>query len=474
VAPSGLPPITRITKRATGPTSISQVSGGTGGDILAFGRYAMRRKEEASMSAAGRNAPVGARVIVVGGGFAGGSFLRNLPALLRRPGECLLVSPEAHHDFVPLAHEVAVGRVHPDSARIPLAVPAEGRGLLRARATGVDLESRILRTTAGEVRYRYLVLAPGSVAARPPEGSADHLQPFWNLDDALRLRSALNEAWRAALRGDDSPGALTVGIVGGGATGVELAAEVAVLFDYLRGRAYRKPAAEPRVVLFEATDRLMAWLDPYFHEVAMEELARLGVEVRLNEPVRGADAGGIETASGYLPARVRVWAAGVEANPLVRDLPGEHDRTGRVRVDERLTLPDHGEVYVLGDNALHRDPRSGRGLPPVASFAVQQGPYAARDLGLRLRGRAESERRPFSPFDRGYLVSLGPESGVGIALGRKVRGAAAQALYRGVFLLYERSLRGRLLTGADWALERLGRVGFDSQTADRPATASHR
>lgn len=417
----------------------------------------------------GGRAPAGARVVIVGGGFAGGSLVRSLPPALRRPGETLVVDPSKEHSFIPLAHEVAVGRIHPDSARVPISRPAAGAstGLLEARATSVEPALKTLHTTSGSVRYEYLILAPGSIAARPPEEFAPYFRSFWSLDDALFLRGRLNEAWRGALRGDDAPGGLTVAIVGGGATGVELAAEVAALFDYLGKRTPRGPSSAPRIVLFEASDRLMSWLDPYFHEVAMEELESLGVEVRLNAPVTGASESGVDTTSGHTPAHVRVWATGVEANPLVRDLPGEHDPTGRIRVGEHLTLSNHPEVYVLGDNGLYRDPRSGD-LPPIASLAVQQGPFVAHDLEARLRGTANKRRKPFAFFDRGYVVSLGPESGVGIALGRKVRGPAAQALYRSVFLYYLKGRRERLLTGADWAMERtLGRVGFDSQVADR-------
>jgi NADH dehydrogenase len=265
---------------------------------------------------------------------------------------------------------------------------------------------------------------------------------------------------------------LTVAIVGGGATGVELAAEVATLFDYLRKRTARSPTEEPRVVLLEATNRLMEWLDPYFHEVAVEELARLGVEIRLNSPVTDADAEGIEASSERLPAAIRVWATGIWANPLIRDLPGWHDEAGRVSVSEHLTLPEHPEVYVLGDGGVYEDPRHGP-LPPTASVAVQQGPYAARDVERRLRDMPGEKRRPFEFFNRGYVVSLGPQSGVADPLGVQTKGRAAQALYRSVFLYYMKSSRGRALTGADWAMERtLGRVGFaDSRQS---AASDHR
>ena len=420
--------------------------------------------------------PAGARVVVVGAGFGGGSFLQSLPPELGRRGETLLVDRGEEYVFTPLIHEVATGRLHPDSVRTQIASDGESsHGFLRAEVTGVDLRQKTLLTSSGAVKYRYLILAPGSVAAPPPEGLLGHFQTFWSLDDAFRLRNSLNETWRAALHRENEPGGLTVAIVGGGTTGVELAAEVAVLFDYLKRRAVRTPDAETRVVLLEATDRLMGWLNPYFHEVALEELLRLGVEVRLNAPVEAANEEGVEVDGEWLPAATRVWVAGVRANPLVRDLPGEHDEAGRVRVSEYLTLPGHPEVYVLGDGGLYEHPRLGP-LPPTASVAVQQGPYAARDVGLRVQNAPEERRRPFDFFDRGYVVSLGPEGAVGDPLGLKVKGRVAQALYRSIFLYYMKS-RERILTGADWAMERtLGRLGFDLQpsASSRQPSASPR
>jgi NADH dehydrogenase len=382
----------------------------------------------------------------------------------------LLVDRDEEYAFIPLIHEVAVGRVHPESVCTPITPNTDASyDVLGAEATRVDLQNNILLTSSGAIKYRYLVLAPGSVAAPPPEGLSDYFQTFWSLAHALELRNALNRAWHtASSRMALPPGRLTVAIVGGGATGVELAAEVAALFDYLRKRTARVPAEEPRVVLLEATDRLMDWLDPYFHDVAVEELTRLGVEIKLNSPVIDADAEGVDTGDERLPAAIRVWATGIRANPLIRDLPGKHDEAGRVSVSEHLTLPEHPDVYVLGDGGVYEHPRQGP-LPPTASVAVQQGPYAARDIERKLRGVPDERRKPFEFFNRGYVVSLGPESGVADPLGVKIKGRAAQALYRSVFLYYMKSSRGRLLTGADWAMDRiLGRVGF---TPDRQPTA---
>ena len=409
----------------------------------------------------------GARVVVVGAGFAGASLIRNLPPVLRRPGQTLLLDRSEEYPFIPLVHEVAVGRIHPDSVRSPIPPLCEGRcGFLKAEVTGIDLAEKALLTSAGGVGYEYLVLAAGSDAARPPGGLSSHFQLFWTLGDALRLRASLRDAWYPAVgpphAREPRPGDLTIAIAGGGATGVELAAEVAVLFRYLEKRSTRSPAVEPRVVLLEAEERLIGWLPEYFHEAALEQLTRLGVEVRLNAPVEEASEEGLRAGDDWLPARIRVWTAGIEISNLVKELPGEHGPAGRIRVDGHLTLPGRAEVYVLGDAGFYEDPRHGP-LPPTASVAVQQGPWTARDLSRRLRGRdAPAERPPFRFFNRGYVVSLGPENAVADALGVRLRGLAAQALYRGVLLYYLKSRRDRVLAASDWAMERtIGRVGFD-------------
>ena len=412
-----------------------------------------------------------ARVVVLGAGFAGASLLRHLPPALRKPGETLLIDRREEYAFVPLIHEVAVGRVHPRTVTSPIAPLCAGDCVfLHAEVSGIDLARKTLETSEGPVGYEYLVLNPGSVAAEPGPRLAGYFHSFWSLDDALRLRTALGGAWRLATSPGPRPpqGTLTVAIVGGGATGVEVAAEVAALFDYLGKRSHRRPSEEPRVVLLEAKHRLMDWLDPYFDSVARKTLTGLGVEVRLNTPVETASAEGVFAGENWLKAGTRVWTAGVEAPSLVRGLPGEHDAAGRSHVGEHLTMPDHPEVYVLGDAGVYTDPRLGP-LPPTASVAVQQGPWVARDLKRRLRGAGSKRGRPpFRFFDRGYVVSLGPESAVADAVGLRLRGPAAQALYRSVLLYYMKSRRDRILTGADWAMERtLGRVGFGTQSPER-------
>ena len=364
--------------------------------LTLYSRLKRAATEEVSQVGRSVNVGRGARVVVVGAGFAGASLLRHLPPILRRPCETLLIDREEQYTFVPLIHEVAVGRVHPDSVRSPIApLCRDACGFLQTEVTGIDLAEKTLNTPAGPVGYEYLVLNPGSVAAPPPPELRDHLQTFWSVDDALRLRGALNHSWNAATRpgGASSPGALTVAIVGGGATGVELAAEVAALFDYLRKRSHRQPSAKPRVVLLEAMGRLMDWLDPYFDRVARKTLTDLGVEVRLNAPVTEASAEGVRADEEWLRASTRVWTAGIEAPPLVRELPGEHDRMGRVFVDEHLGLRIIPRSTCLGMLACTQTPASVRWLQrPPWRCSRGRGSPATSSVGCEARRAAGADR----------------------------------------------------------------------------------
>jgi len=390
-----------------------------------------------------------ARIAVVGAGFAGASAIRALPPALRR--ETLLIDRNPTFDFAPLIHEVAAGRLHPDSVGSHIPPPHTREcEFLQTNITALDLERKTLHTTPGsDVEYEYLVLATGSSASPPPENLSPHFRSFWSLADAVSLRDTIAKVWR------EKNGA-TIAIAGGGTTGVELAAEMAHLLKYLKRRTSRP--AEAKVVLLEAGDRLMGWLEPHFHRTATSALERLGVEIRLDSPVEEASEDGVKSGAEWVPANIRVWTAGHEISGPAAEIPGGRDAAGRLRVDERLTVPGHPEAYLLGDAGVYEDPRHGP-LPPTASVAVQQGPYAARDIARRIRN-PKTKRPKFDFFDRGYIVSLGPDNAAAETLGTKFTGRAAHALYRSVLLYYLKDRGGRALTAADWAMERMGRLGF--------------
>ncbi|WP_119067411.1 NAD(P)/FAD-dependent oxidoreductase [Rubrobacter indicoceani] len=410
------------------------------------------------------------RLVVVGAGFGAASLLRYLPANLAAPRDTLLVDRYDEYAYLPLAHEVATGRLGPGGMLSRNADLCSGRAtFLRGEALSLAPEARELtvKTPTGETRhisYEYLVVATGAGPAPPPKSIAEDVRPFWSLRDAMGLRSDLSGVWEAATgpSGLATGSETSVAVVGGGATGVELACEMGALFrDLTKGSSLaRRPNRPPKVVLFEASGELMSWLDPYFHRTAMRRLAALGVEVRLNSEIGSTDKESVTANGERTPARTKVWTAGLEVGGFALKLPGERDELGRVRVDRYLTLPDRPEVYVIGDTASFRDRRHGI-LPPTASVAVQQGPFVARDLGRRTGRYGSGKRRPgFEHFDRGYVVSLGPEDAAADALGEKFSGPQAHRLYRSVLLYYLRGRKNRALVASEWGMRRLGRLGF--------------
>lgn len=403
-------------------------------------------------------------IVVVGGGFAGASFLRRLQPSLIHSARIWLIDRNEQYAYLPLIHEVATGRIHSEDVLSPIA-PLCGGGrckFINADVTDINLEERLIETDTGQLSYDYLVLTPGTTAALPPRQLREHFLLFRNLEDAIELRETLNRCWMTC-RGKDHPGELAVAIVGGGTTGVELAFELSSLFRYLRRLYPFSQRHHPRIVLLEAGDRLMQWLDPYFHRIAIQRLKESGVEVYLNTLVREADADSVQAGEKSIPARIKIWAGGVTTSPLIKNLPVQHASLGRVHVDRHLTLPAHPEVYVLGDAAAYRDPGHGV-LPPTAAVAVQQGSWAARDIKARRQG---VPRKPFRYSYRGQVISMGPKGAIAEVPGAKFEGLAAQALYRGVLLYYLKNHRGRILTGADWIMDRaLGRIGFGNPNHD--------
>ena len=344
--------------------------------------------------------------MVVGAGFAGASLLRHLPPPLTKPGETLLIDRREGWEFVPLAHEVAVGRVHPESVRTRISPLCRNAcAFLCAEVTGIDLEERILRTSEGTVGYEYLVLNPGSVAARPPVALRAHVQTLWNVDDALVLRDALGRAWNGATGPRPAPpGTLTIAIVGGGATGVELAGEVAALFDYLKKRSHRRPREEPRIVLFEAEDRLMGWLDPYFDRVARETLQ--GGDPHLHEErrlfyvamTRAKDELWLTSASDYGTTKAR--------------------KLSRFVVEALDLVDHHGVETEFRDAHRHGDPAPdvrGRGGRPRDQRRAGHAAVAPRRTRQQWRLRAlHGDRwqtlRPY-PQSANRLARAGPERG---------------------------------------------------------------
>ncbi|MGH3102174.1 MAG: NAD(P)/FAD-dependent oxidoreductase, partial [Thermoleophilia bacterium] len=284
---------------------------------------------------------------------------------------------------------------------------------LETQITGFDLAAQQLKTGAGPIGYTRLVLALGS---RPNDfaipGLAERAISLYSVADAEHVWAAVNQALATAATAtdpDQQRRLATVIIGGGGATGVELAGELAEMLPEL-ARGHRMAPDRPAVILIEASHSILAGSSPALIDRATRILADLGVQVRTNSRIAEVTADGFRlTGAGLVRGGVFVWAGGLKAPDIVTESGLAVGHNGRVKVDQHLRALDHPEIYVAGDVASVVDPRSGRSLPPLAQIALEEAETVARNLN------AEMEQRPLEAFtfhDKGFVVSVGERRGV--------------------------------------------------------------
>jgi NADH dehydrogenase len=391
------------------------------------------------------------RVVVVGGGFGGLAAARRLA---RRPVEIVLVDRLNHHLFQPLLYQVATAVLSPEDVATPIRTILARRPSVRVlldEVVGVDLDHRQVRLRGGELRYDRLVLAPGSVNAYFGHGGwPAHAVGLKTLDDALEIRRRVLLAYERAASAAtpvDRRSHLTFVVIGGGPTGVELAGALAEIACLALRRDFRDiPPEEVRIVLLEGGARLLGAFPERLACYAEGALGRLGVRVCLAAAVREIGEGFVDVGSERIEARTILWAAGVSPAPLVAALSTPHHPSGRVLVAPDLSLPDHPEVFVVGDAAyLEQD---GRPLPGVAPVATQAGCAAADNVWRQSRSRPT---RPFRYRDKGNLATIGRSRAVA-DLGRlRLRGTLAWLLWLFVHILYLVGFANRLVVLIRWA-----------------------
>lgn len=390
-------------------------------------------------------------MVIVGAGFAGLSAARGLAGAAV---DVTLVDRENHHLFQPLLYQVATAFLSPANIAWPIRRLFRGQRNVRVllgEVESIDRTRRLVRLPGLVLPYDHLVVATG--AAHSYFGN-DHWQPhapgLKSLDDATAIRRRLLLAFE---RAEIAPNAeerrrlLTFVIVGGGPTGVELAGAIVELARRTLADDFR--AVDPRrarVILVEAGPRILAGFPESLSRRAEADLRRLGVEVRLEEPVTACRADGVELDEIFLPAGFVLWAAGVAASPAAQWLGVAADKTGRVPVTPALTLAEDERIFVIGDTALVCD-AAGEPLPGIAPVAKQQGSHVARSLRAVLRG---DPPKPFHYRDRGQLATIGRRAAV-IAYGRvRLRGRLAWWFWGLAHIYFLIGLRTRLLVGLQW------------------------
>ena len=430
-------------------------------------------------------APQRHRIVIVGGGAAGLPLATALGDTLGRRGRATitLIDAQATHLWKPLLHEVAAGRMDVDLHDVDYFLMAywhHFRFRLGA-VNGLDRTARVVKVAAvhgadgaevlpaGVVPYDTLIFCLGSISNDfGIPGVATHAISLDTAADAdrfhARLVAACMRADGRAARGESA--SVPIVIIGAGATGVELAAEIrhctAALATY--GLDHLIPERDIRLAIVEAASRILPPLSEKIAVAATELLATLGVTVRTNERVTAIDSDGVHTAGGeVLPADLVVWAAGIQAPPMLATLDGlEVNRANQLVVDTTLRTTRDPDIFALGDCAACPWPEAGRAgalLPPRAQVAHQQASLLVKSLRARLAGKPLPTFR-FTDF--GSLVSLGELSAVGNLMGRLIggnlliQGLIARWMYASLYKLHQISIHGYARVAID-TLSRLVR-----------------
>ncbi|MGH9106848.1 MAG: NAD(P)/FAD-dependent oxidoreductase [Acidimicrobiales bacterium] len=394
------------------------------------------------------------RVVVVGSGFGG---LNCALRLARQPVEVTVVDRDNYHGFWPLLYQVATGGLGVDDIARPARSLYARHLNVSSRmgtVTGFDLEKKLVVVEGQpELAYDYLVVAAGSSTTDfGIPGVGQYTFALKTLPDAARLRNHLLTTWEAA-DADPNPGtqaAMTVVLIGGGPTGVELAGAISELMSVNLARDYRNlDASQARVVLVEMSDHLLVGFAPRLQREALNTLRAKGVEVALGAKLAAATATGARLEDGStIEASTLIWTAGVAANPLAGAFPTPKGKGRTVLVEPDLSLPGHPEVFVVGDLAAARGKR-GEQLPQLAQVAIQGGRHAAEQVARLVAGRPT---RPFSYHDHGIMATIGRRDAVAqLPGGLTMTGTLGWLAWLAVHLFFLVGFRNRAVVFVSWA-----------------------
>jgi NADH dehydrogenase len=350
---------------------------------------------------------------------------------------------------------VATGALAPSDIAVPI------RWLLRSvrnvtvlaeNVTSIDKERRIAQLGSGsELAYDYLILAAGSRHAYFGHDEWEPCAPgLKTIEDALEIRNRFLSAFeRAEMAANEAERAqlLTIVIVGGGPTGVELAGiMVSIARKAFRHDFRRFNPATARIILVEAGPRLVPAFKEHLSARALRDLHTLGVDVRLNTPVTAISEGMVHLGDIRIASRTVFWAAGNRGSSLSRTFPNCVDKASHVQVIADLSLPGHPEIFVVGDQAAINDP-AGKPVPRVAQGAIQMGRRAAKSIADEIRGRP---RKPFRYRTHGDLAVIGRYRAVAEFPWFTFSGVPAWLLWLFVHIMYLAGFRNRLTVLIQW------------------------
>lgn len=397
-------------------------------------------------------------VLVVGAGFGGLTFCQefNFP-----PARVTLVDKHNHHLFQPLLYQVATaGLAAPDIAQPIRSILAHKPNVtvLLDEAREFNLDQREVVFTKSRLSYDYLVLAVGGITSYFGHPEWEQFAPgLKSLRDAIQIRNHVLLAFEKAETEAETAARealMTIVVVGGGPTGVELAGAFAELARFVLTRDFRRiDPSKARVILIEASHVILNHLPAELAASAQSQLQHLGVEVRTSSRVKAIRRGIVELEDGSsIAAETVVWAAGVSAHPLTRKLGVDLDRAGRVKVNPDLSLPGRPEVFAIGDMAAVFD-KKGNQVPGVSPAAIQMAQHCAQIIQDELSESPATRppRRPFAYWDKGTMATIGRSAAVAKIGQFEFSGFPAWLAWLGVHLIFLLGFRNKIAVLIDWA-----------------------
>lgn len=391
----------------------------------------------------------------MGGGF-GGLYAARTLAQQQRHVRVTLVDRLNYHLFQPLLYQVATAALSPGDIAEPL------RAILRkysnvqvllGEVTTIDPEQRTVSLSDGaQLPYDYLVLATGARHSYFNHPEWETLAPgLKSLADALEMRRRVFLAFELAERETDPArrrALLSFVVIGGGPTGVELAGAIAEIARHTVSKDFRNfDPREARVILLEGGPRILSMYSEDLSRRAQRSLEKLGVEVLTGAIATDVTDSSVKLGDETIAAHTTLWAAGVAASPLGRQLGLDVDRSGRVTVQPDLSVAGHPEVYVVGDLAAFKKP-DGSMLPGIAPVAIQMGTHAARNI---VRDVRHEVREPFRYSDRGTMATIGRAAAVADLRGLHLSGFLAWMAWLTVHIFFLIGFENRLLVLVQWA-----------------------
>ena len=391
-------------------------------------------------------------VLILGGGFAG---LECAKKFRDERFRVTLVDRWNHHLFQPLLYQVATAGLAMAEIAQPLrSILAEHKNVttLMGQVTRIDLEAKQAHLSDRVLDYDFLVIALGAKTSYFGQNEwARHTLGLKSLDDAMAIRKKVLLAFEkaeSAANDAEIEKQLTMVVVGGGPTGVEMAGSLAELAQIVLKDDFRRiDPAQAKVHLIEAGPKLLSMFPGELPDYTRTRLERLGVHVHLNCPVKDVGEGFVIAGEQRIESDIVIWGAGVEASEVTRTLAGiPLDRAGRIEVLPDLSLPGHPEVFAAGDIAAITD-KNGVKVPGVCPAAIQMGAFIAQTIQNE---RVGTERPAFGYWDKGSMATIGRSAAVVAFAGMQVKGFIAWLMWLFVHLLFLMNMRNRVSVFLHW------------------------